>query len=241
MAHFGLINFCWGDICRSVALAKPTTFPYVFQPEDRQRFTGTEFTNGSIDTVNCLISDISTFRFMLDRDISSRIGVDTLNSVYQAKANAILHNLRIFTPVISPEDADPETDSIENVATVAVQEVWRQAALIHFYQSVYRCPATHAPLQACLQQILHLGKIIEMTGPILLEALLSLPLFLAASVAVTKTDRQACRNRLNGLGNAVAHKQNTALIEHVWAERDRLGQHIDWHDYASEANGPSFM
>lgn len=164
--------------------------------------------------------------------------------MYQPKAVSILHDLRAYVPSTSPDDLDVDTDSIELVAASAVQEVWRQAALIHLYQSIFHSPADYPPLQACLHQILQLAKVIDISGPLRLETILALPVFLAATLAISEKDRQACRAHLNtesGISKAAAHKQNKAFIEDLWARRDREGPGVDWHDYASEERGPAFL
>ena len=40
--YYGFANWAWADICRSVALGRPTTFSYVFQPLPGTKYAATE-------------------------------------------------------------------------------------------------------------------------------------------------------------------------------------------------------
>lgn len=191
------------------------------------------------------MSEISALRFLLDRDVNSRTA-DGLNPMYQPKADEIIRKIEANPAVrLDDEIVDLEEglDSIQAVATMASQEAWRQAALVYYYQSLYRnCPKfTHASQASC-QQILKLFPISQMGRPHRLFAIYGLPCFLAATVASTPEDREACMKAFNTLSvSCVTDKQIVAFFQHIWAESDKLGRTVDWLDYVSPELGPLYF
>lgn len=183
---------------------------------------------------------------MLERDLTSRPTRHTLSENYEYRAKQIKQSIVSFIPnILEEENEDYDGDSLSSIASITVQECWRQAALIHFYQSLYLQQPDYPPLQQCLRAVLRLCKVLELTGPVKLDSMTSLPVFLASTLAITPEDRQECLSRLDGLGSlggqAAAHRQNKQFIEMIYAECDRLGRYVDWHDYASTEVGPAFM
>lgn len=240
-SHYGMSCYVWADIVRSVALGYPTAFPYVFQPTTTHALTGTEFLNGSSDIINILLIDVSNLKFLLERDTSSRHEDGRLSEMYQKRADTILRGIRAFKPYSLGEQEEDEDDSLAHVSGVTVQELWRQATLIHFYQSIYRSPATFEPLQKCMRQIIKLMDVLAIAAPLRPAAIMCLPVFLAASVAVEKDARETLIGHLSGFDTVLGFKQNKDLIRLIWSESDRLGAQVDWRDYASPTCGPAFL
>lgn len=52
-SHYGLACYIYADICRSVTLGYPTSFPYVFQPQSTHILTGTEVGPSSLVKSAC--------------------------------------------------------------------------------------------------------------------------------------------------------------------------------------------
>ena len=187
------------------------------------------------------LTDVSNLKFLLERDASSRSEDGLLSEMYQKRADTILRGIRAFKPYSLGEQEEHEDDSLAHVSGVTVQELWRQATLIHFYQSIYRSPATFEPLQKCMRQIIKLMEVLAIAAPLRPAAILCLPVFLAASVAVEKDARETLIGHLSGFDTVLGFKQNKDLVQLIWSESDRLGAQVDWRDYASPTRGPAFL
>lgn len=178
------------------------------------------------------MSEICALKFMLDRDVDSR-SKGKLNPVYLPKAEEVLKKIESNPAIwVEPDTIDTieGLDSIQHVSSIASQEAWRQAALIHYYSSIYRgSDAFEHATQAASRQILALFPVTQLGKPHRLFGMHGLPIFMAATVADTKEDRSACMSAFEklSLGSAV-DREVKAFFEHVWEESDKAGHRVDW-------------
>lgn len=181
------------------------------------------------------MSEISAFKFMLDRDANSR-SKDGLNSLYQPKADEILKKIEA-NPALwaEPDLIDPEDglDSVQHVSSIASQEAWRQAALVHYYHSLYG-DADHAESakQAACRQILTLFPTTQLGKPHRLYGMHGLPIFMAATVANTTENRTACMHAFEKLSlGCAADKEIQQFFERIWEDSDKAGHRVEWVSY----------
>lgn len=200
------------------------------------------------------MSEICALRFLLDQDVNSRTN-NGLNPIYQPKADEILKKIEA-NPAFPLEedvfDSEEGLDSVQHVAGIAAQEAWRQAALIHYYHSIYRGTSTFEKAsQAACHQILKLFPVTQMGKPhrsvgaswlflqglhwliILwysrLFGLHGLPVFMAATVANTKEDRESCIEAFDTLSLCcAADKEIKFFFTGVWDASDKAGHQLDW-------------
>jgi hypothetical protein len=106
---------------------------------------------------------------------------------------------------------------------------WRQG--IHFHQALQCHRADHPHVQSALRTILKLLKVVELELEPSLHGPLALPIWLAATVALSDEDRQQCRHWVLELGSGGALFQEAmAVAELVWTTSDQLGEPVDFRD-----------
>jgi hypothetical protein len=86
-------------------------------------------------------------------------------------------------------------------------------------------------VQSALKTILKLLKIVELELEPSLHGPLALPIWLAATVALSDEDRQQCRHWVTELGLAgVLFQEAMTVAELVWSTSDQLGEPVDFRD-----------
>jgi len=184
--------------------------------------------NGCPDSLTVMLAAISNFGALLDQEQPGRECCTVLSNLYQAQADSIATQISSFRPDISVFATE---DGNANVARISIQEIWRQATWVHFYQAIYCQTGAFGPLRKAYKQMNDLYDVVQRGLPALLRGALPLPLFLLASIAVSDDQREVCRNRLKlATGNAVALKNNLAVIEQCWSETDRTGRLISYRE-----------
>lgn len=191
------------------------------------------------------MAEISSFRFLLDRDVNARTQ-DDLNHLYQPKADEILRKIEANPAVpLHDEIVDREegVDSVQTVANIASQEAWRQAALIYYYQSIWRrSPKYEHAVQKACQQILKLFPVTQMGLPHRNFGLFGLPVFMASTVASNEQDRHACLDAFKTLSiSCKIDGEIVRFFERIWKDSEDLGRPVDWLDYTSVENGPLYF
>ena len=237
--QLGITNFCWADCLRSVACTTATVFRYLYQPiiTETKTTLGLEYTNSCPDVITVWLAETSNLRAAIDAQPTTSMGLST---ECKARAADILQAVTNFRPSVAPTSSDAPNDSLALIKRVAIAELWRCTALIHFHQAIHRTfAASHPDLSPLLERSLKLCQIIDSASPGCCSFLgpLALPVFLAASVAVTEVDRAACRERLKGFGRAMVYRDNLRLIEEVWATSPKDGN-LDWRTFSIK---PAFM
>jgi hypothetical protein len=111
------------------------------------------------------------------------------------------------------------------------QSRWRQGTYIHFHQALLCHRSDHPHVQAALRTILKLLKVVELELEPSLHGPLALPIWLAATVALTEDDRRDCRHWVLELGSGGALFQEALMVaELVWSKSDEAGQPVDFRD-----------
>ncbi|GAA5918857.1 hypothetical protein JCM6882_002438 [Rhodosporidiobolus microsporus] len=126
------------------------------------------------------------------------------------------------------------------LSNIASQEMWRQAALIYLYTALLH----HAPLSRVLRtafnEIIHLSNslhhndIASGTALTYSNASLACPWFLAATVAVTKEEKELCLEGIESCGTGRLHRDNKAFISRFWDAVERDGHVPDWREFAQK-------
>lgn len=239
-----LYNFAFVDIMRAIQLGLPTTFAYHWAPGPEYR-PDRAFSVGCSDPIMCVMSEICAFKFLLDRDANSR-WPEGLNPLYQPKADEILKQIE-GNPAIWAEpdfiDSEDGLDSVQHVASIASQEAWRQAALIQYYDSLYRgLDKFEAAKQIACRQILTLFPTTQLGKPHRLFGMHGLPIFMAATVADTQEDKSSCMDAFEKLSlGSAADREIKNFFERLWEDAEKIGRKVDWLDYSSPQTGPLFI
>lgn len=158
----------------------------------------------------------------------------------------------------SPRRLEPMEDSMDQVRTVATQEMWKhvsccrprlphqlrlialvpfhQASTIYLYQAIHHVGCLSEVLQSALAQILALGRVAERPNASEEPFVSStgsrvFPWFLASTVATTRADQEACRRGLEGCGMAEGVKQNGVVAELLWDEMRVTGNCPEWRQF----------
>lgn len=178
------------------------------------------------------MSEISALKFLLDRDANAR-SKDGLNPMYQPKADEIMKKIEANPAIwVEPDIIDTEDglDSVQHVSSIASQEAWRQAALLHYYHSLYRdAESVENAKQAACRQILTLFPTTQLGKPHRLYGMHGLPIFMAATVANTAEDRKACIDAFDRLSlGSAADKEIKLFFERLWTDSDKAGHRLDW-------------
>lgn len=129
-------------------------------------------------------------------------------------------------------------DGAAFVRSIAVHEMWRQAALIQFYQRILNLGALASKVQRALQEILSLADMLSTTLSPSETWDMWMVWFLASTVAITPEQRKKCILYLEALGSEQAIMDNLVIIKQLWKASDETGYPQDWYSIA-EANGLS--
>ena len=113
--------------------------------------------------------------------------------------------------------------------------------MIHYFQTIDRLPAVTPRMQDAKEQIFKLFSIIQTLEPARCPAVLFVPGFLAATVCIMPEDREKLMEIMRGYDNVLGVVQDREFIRNLWAESDKAGSQIDWHELASETAGPAFL
>lgn len=141
------------------------------------------------------------------------------------QASAILTRLKNW---VSPASSTPIADSVQHVSDLTTQEIWRQAAIIYLHTSLLRHGPLAAPVRRALAQILKLANALAEPDPgahpSVFTARARAPAwFLAATVAVTAEEREACRDRLEECGEGKVWRDNRRWGRSCGLRRMRMG------------------
>ncbi|KAM0751037.1 hypothetical protein T439DRAFT_325193 [Meredithblackwellia eburnea MCA 4105] len=224
--------FAYADVLRTVCLPRQRSlFDYVGLP-------GTAGQTPLKDLPNVYFSHIGLpVGLLLCFAAASNLGVDSANltfEVVRTRAVAIEEAIRSWRP--APPDLTTLLDSSTYVDEVTTQEMWRHAALIYLYQSVYRVGCLSKVIRTALKQILKLGSrqisaADDVSGSVYATSVRGCPWFLAATVAIQSEDRELCRRGLDSCGPQKVHRDNLEAAEKIWELTDTSGWAVDWKDF----------
>jgi hypothetical protein len=154
---------------------------------------GLQWLFGCPDELFCALAATSNLACDIESDPLAHTSLGLLPH-YEYRASDLHAHISSFTPTLPSRLRGTGT---HNAARTAVQELWRQTAYILYYQTIGYA-AEHRSMQSALREFRELCRIIELGLPALLYGSLALPLFLAATVAVTPEDRNDLRLRHAG-------------------------------------------
>ncbi|BGO97901.1 Proteophosphoglycan ppg4 [Rhodotorula toruloides ATCC 204091] len=138
---------------------------------------------------------------------------------------------------------DPRSfpDSLTMVAHTATLEMWRHATLIYFFSTIRNIGCLSSDVRQSLDQIVQLGSQQKAPqSPSNMDAdtphwIRQFPWFIAATVAVTPDDREACREGLKVFWCDKASEENTRAAERLWEVMDKTGRETpDWRQYLAQ-------
>jgi hypothetical protein len=252
--HIGMFMFVFADVLRSICLPRQRTiFNFVGLPGEGDEVSEEPALSAAYNTHLGLPTGL-LLCFAAASNLSADLAEGLELQIVKKKAAAIEEAIRAWKS--SPPDSG--LDSITFVDTVATQEMWRQvsrlflpvldrllklavssqAALIYLYQSVYHVGALSVVVRQALQQILQLGarKIsppkVEDVNSMYAGSVRACPWFLAATVALSESDRDLCRQGLSVCGPQKAYQDNLKAVERIWEMTDVAGWPVDWKEVA---------
>ncbi|QRV82522.1 Fungal specific transcription factor domain [Ceratobasidium sp. AG-Ba] len=139
---------------------------------------------------------------------------------------------------------DLTDSSVVRVVRLAVQESWRQAAIIYLYMGMCRLDSTDPRVEGAVDQVANLVGIIPAED--IFEKHVVLPCLIAGIAARLEAHRRVLRRKLaaSGVETMWCLKGNdfVCLLDRVWDGPGRNGRRVLWDDYSRcvrDAYGPS--
>ncbi|CAE6448624.1 unnamed protein product [Rhizoctonia solani] len=126
-------------------------------------------------------------------------------------------------------------EPIKDIARSAVQEAWRQAAMIYFYMGMRGVNSADPQVQKAVRQVVQLGNVIEPGSP--LERHLLIPCVIVGIAARQEKHRATLRNKV--ISKSFLHEITTVLrisefvvvLDHLWHGAGKGGNPVMWDDY----------
>ncbi|KAG8734772.1 hypothetical protein FRC11_003686, partial [Ceratobasidium sp. 423] len=121
------------------------------------------------------------------------------------------------------------------VARLAVQESWRQAALIYLYMGMCGASSTDSQVEPLVRQVAQLAGTVEAGSPF--ETHLFIPCLIAGVAARKEKHRAILRKKIQ-----VSQKANACLLrgadfsfvlDHLWHGAAAGGNPVTWEDYVN--------
>ena len=114
-------------------------------------------------------------------------------------------------------------------------DMLRHAALIFLYTTVWRVGALHPVCRDALREILALWPPAEAYCRSVGCSNFGIPIFLAATVAVDRTDRAVCKAAMHLVGHEeAATAEGRELVQELWRRTDSSGLPAFWTDLVAE-------
>ncbi|CED83509.1 Protein of unknown function DUF3468 [Phaffia rhodozyma] len=241
--------YIYSDVFRTVALSKRRTFFRVFN--DTSPTTYAEDGTDKLTTVNertlsvhlglpaellCCFAEISNA--VVDESEARNADPERI----QSKVNAIKTRIEAFESdaVLARNTAGPG-NSAEVISDLATQETWRHAALIYLFSSLAQLGSLALPLRQSLSQILLLSSSLSQPSTrhpasnIFRSSSRNAIWFLASTIAVTETDREACRQGLLEGERSELDREQLRAVERLWREVDEKGvAPACWREFLEE-------
>ena len=127
--------------------------------------------------------------------------------------------------------------------TVATEEMWRLAILVHLNATVRGLGQLSTPMRALLVELLAVGA--GLARPAARPAdsaspfdagLCACPWFLAATLAILPEEQAQCRAGLEACGPQRVFTDNLAVVELFWREAAATGFALDWKAFLASRN-----
>lgn len=132
---------------------------------------------------------------------------------------------------------DPMIDYTDNpaelVARLAIQECWRQAALVYLYMGTCEADSADERIRRLVSQVAQLASTIEAGSPF--DAHLSVPCLIAGVAARKESHRAIFRGKILASQNIDARLLSGAdfvlVLDHLWHGAAAGGNPVTWEDY----------
>ncbi|CAE6479014.1 unnamed protein product [Rhizoctonia solani] len=123
----------------------------------------------------------------------------------------------------------------ELIARLAVQEAWRQAALIYLYMGMCGANSADDRVEPLAQQVAQLASAVEVGGPF--EIHLFVPCLIAGVAARKEKHRTILRKKIQVSQKAEAcllrGADFTSVLDHLWHGAAAGGNPVTWDDYVN--------
>ncbi|CAE6480155.1 unnamed protein product [Rhizoctonia solani] len=122
-----------------------------------------------------------------------------------------------------------------NIMRFAIQEVWRQAAIIYLYMGMQETNSADPRIESAVRQIVQLANVFETDSP--LETHLMVPYLIAGVTARQEKHRAVLRGKLaseairRGHTLALRGSDFIPVLDHLWHGAGSEGRPIMWEDY----------
>lgn len=122
-----------------------------------------------------------------------------------------------------------------NITRFAIQEVWRQAAIIYLYMGMQETNSADSRIESAVRQIVQLANVFETDSS--LETHLMVPYLIAGVTARQEKHRAILRGKLaseairRGHTLALRGSDFIPVLDHLWHGAGSEGRPIMWEDY----------
>ncbi|KAG8705108.1 hypothetical protein FRC11_009308 [Ceratobasidium sp. 423] len=155
-----------------------------------------------------------------------------MNEVAQSQSDwrDIEMSLKNLSPAVDHTD-----EPIKDIARFAIQETWRHAALIYFYEGMRDVNSADPRVEAAVQQIVQLGSTIEPGSA--LELHLLIPCVIAGVAARQEKHRASLRSKVASgsfrreISLILRVSEFAAVLDHLWHGAGIEGKPTTWEDY----------
>ncbi|KAJ1305732.1 hypothetical protein OPQ81_010464 [Rhizoctonia solani] len=130
---------------------------------------------------------------------------------------------------------DHTNEPIKDIGRFAVQETWRQAALIYLYMGMRDVNSADPRVEAAVQQVVQLGSTIESGSG--LELHLLIPCVIAGAAARKERHRANLRNKLarrlyqREITPVLRVSEFVPVLDHLWHGVGIEGKPTTWEDF----------
>ncbi|KEP46686.1 transcription factor [Rhizoctonia solani 123E] len=213
---FDVRCFAWCDIFDSLATSRPTHFTYTSDLESPgEAGTTTE-----------------------DKGVEAIFGCPNVIAVLLARTTALRHTR------ISGEERTRKGVELEHliqgwqfslprakrscmrVARVAVQEIWRHAAILYVHHAIFKSHPSNSAVQGSVKNIIKISSVVSPGGNP--DCFLQPTYFIAGAFATLQKDRQMLRGRILGSGNERCLRDLVTTLDEIWEETDKTGRLSNW-------------
>ncbi|KAJ1307171.1 hypothetical protein OPQ81_001288 [Rhizoctonia solani] len=112
------------------------------------------------------------------------------------------------------------------VARVAVQEIWRHAAILYVHHAILGSAPSDPIVRNSVKSIVKLSSVIQPGGNP--DCFLQPTYFIAGTFATFPKDRIALKGRILGSGNERYLRDLAVALEEIWEDSDKTGRLSSW-------------
>ncbi|KDN39787.1 hypothetical protein RSAG8_08579, partial [Rhizoctonia solani AG-8 WAC10335] len=212
-----LKRFAMFDTIATLVLGVPPLVEYEYDGECDPASHGLECIHGVPVLLVEIISQVNSWR------AGSRVPLDDWKTLEK----------RVVSWQAQPPIEEGGEAAIENVARLAVQESWRQVALIYIYMGMCGVSSHDVRVQASTRQIIQLGEVV---ADLPIGVHMFVHCIVAGLAARYETHRTIVRKKLlsfEGLRVWLFRGPDfSRILEHLWHSAGAGGAPVTWDDYA---------